>query len=113
MVAVKRGDIVVLNIGGVVGKPRPVLIIQNDVYNQSDNLKTTIGLPLTSDLINSQLMRVRVEPSESNGLSLVSQIMIEKITFFEKSKVQSIIGKVDLTTMQEVESKLMMVCNIK
>lgn len=64
----KRADVVVLNLGGNIGKPRPAVIIQADILNQDDRLATTIVLPLTSELLNMEVIRYKVEPTSTNGL---------------------------------------------
>ena len=54
--------------------------------------------PLTSDATES-LVRVPVEPSEANGLSSPSRIMVDKITTVRKSKLSHHIGEISDTDM--------------
>lgn len=109
----KRGDVVVLNLGGNIGKPRPALVIQNDLLNQDDNLTTTIVLPITSELLNMKVIRYKLEPSSKNGLASSSQVMIDKIMQIEKSKVKKIIGSLLKKQIDEVEARLLAVLGVK
>ncbi len=109
----KRGDIVVLNLGGNVGKPRPALIVQNDILNQDDNLTTTIVLPITSELLNMKVIRYKIEPSIRNGLTCSSQIMIDKIMQIEKNKVKKIVGNILKKQIDEIEARLLAILGIK
>ncbi len=109
----KRGDVVVLNLGGNIGKPRPALVIQNDLLNQDDNLTTTIVLPITSELLNMKVIRYKLEPSSKNGLTSSSQVMIDKIMQIEKSKVKKIIGSLLKKQIDEVEARLLAVLGVK
>ena len=70
----KRGDLVTVAVSGDYGKPRPALIVQADVYAEHPSVTV---LPLASELIDALLLRVSVEPGESTGLRLRSQMMVE------------------------------------
>jgi len=108
----KRGDVVVLNLGGNVGKPRPALIIQANILNDEDRLTTTIVLPLTSELLNMEIIRFKIEPNKTNGLQFLSQVMIDKIMQVEKCRVQKIIGHVTNKQMDEIEARLLAILGV-
>jgi mRNA interferase MazF len=72
---VKRGDLVVVAMPGDSGKPRPALVVQADVFNET-HASVTLA-PVTSTLVDSPLFRLTVEPSPGNGLRSLSQIMID------------------------------------
>ena len=73
----KRGDLVPIVQPGAYGKPQPALVMQSDLFNVHPSV--TI-LPLTSNLRNAPLFRIRVEPSNENNLHVTSEIMVDKIT---------------------------------
>src|SRR5215469_10416756 len=81
----RRGDLITVALPGDFGKPRPALVIQSDLFNETH--PTVTVLPLTSDLRNAPLFRVLVEPSPENGLEKVSQIMIDKPITFLRTKI--------------------------
>lgn len=108
----KRGDVVVLNLGGNVGKPRPAIVIQADILNQDDRLATTIVLPLTSELLNMEVIRYKIEPSNANGLQVASQIMIDKIMQVEKIRIQKVVGHLTKKQVDEIEARLLAILGV-
>jgi mRNA interferase MazF len=96
----KRGDVVVVALPGDFGKPRPALIIQSDLFNETHPTLTV--LPLTSEIRSTPQFRITVEPSPTNGLRRISQIMIDKPMTFRQDKVRPPLGRVDDATMLRV-----------
>ena len=94
-----RGDLVVAAFPGDYGKPRPGLVIQGDGFNQ---LRSVTVLPLTSDLYPAVLVRINVDPTESNGLQRRSHIMVDKAATISRSKIGRRIGRLDAETMGAV-----------
>ena len=95
----KRGDLVIVSLPGDFGKPRPGLIIQAERF---DELPTATLLPLSGTLVEAPLIRVTVEPSESNGLRKTSQIMIDKAITVRRDKLGGPFGRLDDMSMLEV-----------
>src|SRR3954464_11183796 len=100
---ISRGDLITVAIPGDYGKPRPALVIQADVFRALDSVTV---LRLTSDLRNSPLLRISVEPGDENGLRTRSQIMIDKATTVRRDKIGQRIGCADIDTMQKVDEAL-------
>ena len=71
----KRGDVVTIALQGNLAKPRPALVIQSDLFDAHPSV--TI-LPVTSDLRDTPLFRIAVEPTPENGLNKPSQVMADK-----------------------------------
>lgn len=99
----RRGDLVTIATSGDYGKPRPALIIQADVYAKHASLTV---LPLTSELHNAPLVRITVEASETTGLRLRSQVMIDKATTIPRAKSGRRIGRLDDATLSRVGQAL-------
>ena len=60
----KRGDIVVVAARGVyTGKPRPALIVQSDLFNDTHSSLTIC--PMTSEVIDAPLFRVALPPGSA------------------------------------------------
>jgi mRNA interferase MazF len=74
------------------GKPRPVLIIQHQNFENLDSV-TICGF--TSDPTDLPLFRILIEPSPLNGLESRSRIMVDKIVTIRKSKLGYRIGRLD------------------
>lgn len=110
----KRGDIIVINTKDNVGKPRPALIIQNNILNGNNHgLNTTIVLPLTSEIQDIETFRYTIKPTTTNGLKVESQIMIDKISQVLKTKIQKVVGQITKKQLSEIESILLAVLGIK
>lgn len=100
----KRGDIVSITLQGDFGKPRPALIIQSDLFNETHGTVTV--LPITSDIISAPLFRTTIEPSEENGLRKVSQVMIDKISTLKRDKIGGHIGHLSENTLLRITRAL-------
>ncbi|MBS0277140.1 MAG: type II toxin-antitoxin system PemK/MazF family toxin [Proteobacteria bacterium] len=87
----KRGEIWTVS-GGIdyAGKPRPAVIVQDDIF---PGTRSIIVCLITSDLTETPIFRVPVEPSEINGLRTPSRLMVDKIGTIPKSKVGNRIGR--------------------
>jgi mRNA interferase MazF len=101
---IRRGDIAVAAAPGDYGKPRPVLIVQSDLFAA---LPSFTVCPLTSYLrTDTPLLRLTVEPTPENGLHTTSQIAIDKMTTLPRERISTIIGKASDETMLHVTRAL-------
>jgi mRNA interferase MazF len=89
----KRGDLVVVALPGDYGKPRPALIVQADLFNETHASLTIV--PVTSTLVDAPLFRVTVEPSPGNGLRSLSQLMVDKVTTVSRARITHTIGRLE------------------
>lgn len=90
-VCVKRAEIWTVAGGpDYAGKPRPAVILQDDVFAETASLTVC---PLTTHLLNAPLIRLPIEPTKQNGLRAVSHLMVDKITTIVKSKLQQRVGE--------------------
>ena len=97
---VRRGDVVIVAIQGDHGKPRPALVIQSDLFN--DTHPSVAVAPVTSTIVDAPLFRLTLDPTDSNGLRSVSQIMVDKVTAVRRSKIGKAVGRLDDSTMIRV-----------
>ena len=100
----KRGDIVLVVASGDYGKPRPALIVQSDLFNETHASVTVC--PITSALVQAPLFRVGVESSKASGLKKPSQVMADKILALNRAHIGKRIGVVAHEEMQGVEGAL-------
>ena len=96
----KRGDVVVVAMQGDYGKPRPALVIQSDLFNETHASVTVV--PVTSTIVDAPLFRLTIDPSSSNGLRSISQIMVDKVTAVRRDRIGKAIGRLDDNTMIRV-----------
>ena len=98
-----RGELWTVSGGTYAQKPRPALIIQDDLFAASESVTL---LPLTSQLTDAPLLRLTVEPGQLTGLERVSQIMVDKLTTVRRANLGQRMGRVDAKTMVAVEQSL-------
>lgn len=96
----KRGDLVTVFMQGDFGNPRPALVIQANQFNEHASVTV---LPIASTLVDAPLLRITVQPSESNGLLESSQMMVDKAMTVKREKVGPAFGQIDSVVMVEVE----------
>lgn len=87
----KRGDIVVVAAPGDYGKPRPAVVIQADILTEL-GLQSIVLCLMSSTKIQSPLFRIPLEPTETNGLEMKTQIMVDKLLTVPRSKITRVIG---------------------
>jgi mRNA interferase MazF len=100
----KRGDVVLVAVPGDYGKPRPAVVVQTDLVN--DTHSSIVVCPITSHLLDAELFRLTIEPSSDNGLQKISQIMVDKIVAVRRDKIREGIGNLDEKQMIRLESSL-------
>jgi mRNA interferase MazF len=96
----KRGQIVTIAMQGDFGKPRPALIIQSDLFNETHPSITV--LLVSSELVNAPLFRINLSPDACNGLNKPCQILVDKPMTIKREKIGTIIGQVDDAVMLQV-----------
>jgi len=99
----RRGDLVTVALQGDLGKPRPALVIQSDLFDAHPSV--TI-LPVTSELRDAPLLRISLTPNELNGLSMPSQVMVDKPQSISREKIGAVIGRLDDEAMLAVNRAL-------
>jgi mRNA interferase MazF len=96
----RRGDLTTVALPGDFGKPRPALVIQSNLF--ADHPSVTI-LPLSSDLRETPIFRVRLFPDETNGLRAPSDVMIDRIHTVAKDKLRGKFGAIANEQLIEIE----------
>ena len=99
----RRGDVVTVALPGDLGKPRPALVIQSDLFDVHPSV--TI-LPITSELRDAPLFRIALPAGEATGLAKPSQAMVDKPQSVPREKFGSVCGRLDDETMLAVNRAL-------
>ena len=89
---------------GYAGKPRPVIIVQDNRFDATDSVTVC---PLTTDTAAIPLLRIPLQPNATNGLAVPRSIMIDKIATVHRSKLGQRIGKGSTTEMLQIERALL------
>ena len=100
----RRGDLVTVATQGDFGKPRPALVIQSDLFNQTH--PTVMLCLVTSVLREAPIFRLTVEPVAANGLKQTSQVQIDKVMTVLREKVGPSFGRLDDAAMVKVNRAL-------
>lgn len=101
----RRGDVWTVSGGkDYTGKPRPVVIMQDDAFDATDSITICA---FTTDPAEAPLFRLPVEASERNGLRSLSRLMVDKITTVPKSKLGARIGRLDDVDMVRLNQAAM------
>lgn len=87
----KRGEIWTAAAGsGYVGKPRTVVIIQDDLFDATASVTVCA---MTSDQTDAPLFRMPVDADDTTGIRQPSRLMIDKITTVPRSKLGERVGR--------------------
>ncbi|MDA9508757.1 growth inhibitor PemK [Bradyrhizobium sp. CCBAU 11386] len=89
----KRGEVwTAAGAKDYAGKPRPVIIVQDDDFDATESITVC---PITTYETEAPLFRLQVEPNDRNGLRVACRLMVDKITTVPKSKIGTLIGRLD------------------
>ncbi len=86
------------------GKPRPVLILQEDSF--AETASVTVCL-LTSHEVDSPLLRVAIAPVPATGLREASWAMADKITTVPRARLGERIGALGAAEMAPISRAVM------
>jgi mRNA interferase MazF len=87
----KRGEVWTVSGGApYAGNPRPAVIVQEDRFEATNSITLCA---FTTDPTEAPLLRMLVEPTDRNGLSAASRLMIDKITTVPRTRLGKRIGK--------------------
>ena len=105
----RRGDFVTIAMQGDLGKPRPALVVQSDAF---DAHATVTVLLVSSQLVETPLFRVMVQPNDKNGLRSPSQVMVDKAMTVKRDKLGDVSGSASDELMLEVSRSLVVFLGI-
>ena len=87
----RRGDICIAAARGTyTGKPRPVVIVQDDRFDATASITVC---PLTTNPLDAPLTRIDLEVTAATGIEQPSKIMIDKITTMPRANVRDHLGR--------------------
>ncbi len=100
-----RGDLVIVATrGAYTGKPRPAVVVQSDVFNETHGSVTVC--PLTSDVLDAPLFRVSLPPGARTGLQSSSQIMVDKVVSVPRASIVRRIGACNDAELHVIDDAL-------
>ena len=87
----KRGEIWTAAAGsGYVGKPRPVVIVQDDLFDATASVTVCA---FTTDPTDAPLFRIPIDADDTTGIRQPSRLMVDKVTTVPRAKLGEQIGR--------------------
>lgn len=101
----KRGEVWTAAAGGgYAGKPRPVVIVQDD---RVDATASVTVCAFTTHMVQEAFFRVPVEPSDTNGLTARSHLMVDKIVTMPKAKLGRRLGRLSTPDVVRLDAAML------
>ena len=100
----KRGELWTVAGGVDPSKPRPAVIVQDDVFELTESVTVA---PLTTTQTDAPLLRLRNPSGRVAGLAQDSDVMVDKLTTVRRSNVLTRIGRLSSQQMVELERLMM------
>lgn len=86
----KRGEIWTAAAGGgYAGKPRPVVIVQDDLFDATASVTICA---FTTDPTDAPLFRIPVDADDTSGIRHASRLMVDKIATVPRAKLGERVG---------------------
>ena len=106
----KRGELWVAAGGGdYTGKPRPVVIVQDDRFEATGSVTVCA---LTSDPTDAPLFRILLSPGPENGLHEDCNVMVDKIATVRRERLIRRIGSLSVTDMRRIDRAMLVFLGI-
>ncbi|WP_308192696.1 type II toxin-antitoxin system PemK/MazF family toxin [Mycolicibacterium lacusdiani] len=101
-----RGEIWTVAGGVSSAKPRPTVIVQDDLFDVTSSVAVA---PMTSTLLDAPLMRIRIGGGDGriSGLDHDSDVMIDKLTTVRRPNVHARVGRLTAEQLVEIERAMM------
>jgi mRNA interferase MazF len=99
----KRGDIIILAPPSPFNKPRPCLIVQSEIFPETENI--TVAL-ITSDPSYTSGLRIPIQPSALNGLRKPSEVMVDNLQTTPMDRIGGFAGEAEPEVMRQVDIAL-------
>jgi mRNA interferase MazF len=100
----RRGDIAIVAAPGDYGKPRPALVLQSDLFEESESV--VVALITSDQRPKAPLFRKPIRPSDENGLRHPSDVMLDKLVSLPRRKMSKAVGRLTDTEMAEISASL-------
>ena len=107
--AVRRGNIVLV-VHADLGKPRPAVVVQADIFNETAG--TILVCPLTSDITERMPLRPIIPAGSDSGLRERSQIMTERMVALRADRIRGVLGSVDTSIAEQLDRALLIILGL-
>ena len=101
---IKRGEVIICAAPRDYGKPRPAVVVQSDLFN--DTHSSVAVCLITSHLQDAPLFRITVSAGKTTGLEVESQVMVDKVIAIPRNKIAGLAGALSAAALKEVDQAL-------
>lgn len=105
----KRGEIRLVAGGVYASKPRPAVVMQDDLFAALDSVTVC---PLTTTVVDAPLLRVLIPATENSGVDADSYAMVDKLTTVRRSNVSTRVGEVTAHQLTNIERRMLVFLGI-
>ncbi|MBX9472287.1 type II toxin-antitoxin system PemK/MazF family toxin [Microcella sp.] len=105
----KRGEIRLVAGGVYASKPRPAVVMQDDLFAALDSVTVC---PLTTTVVDAPLLRVLIPATENSGVDADSYAMVDKLTTVRRANVGTRVGEVTAQQLTDLERRILVFLGI-
>ncbi|MDR2029336.1 MAG: type II toxin-antitoxin system PemK/MazF family toxin [Treponema sp.] len=98
--------------GSEPGYRRPVIIIQNDFFNNS-KINTTIVVPLSTNLLLADVPGNIFINKQDSKLTKDSVILVSQTGVIDKERLKEKVSKISREIIEKIENNMMFILGIK
>ncbi len=98
-------------LGSEPGYKRPILIIQNDLFNNS-KINTTIVIPLTTNMLLADAPGNIIITKNESKLKKDSVIVLSQIEVIDRKRLIEKITKIDRRIIEKIEDNILFILGI-
>ena len=105
----KRGETWVAAGGGYTGKPRPVVIVQDDRFDETNSVTVCA---ITGESTEAPLLRIPLAANPDNGLVEDGHVMVDKISAVRRARLSRRIGRLSAADMRRIDRAILVFLGI-
>jgi mRNA interferase MazF len=101
----KRGEVRTVAGGpDYVGKPRPAVVIQEEMFDVTDSVTICA---FTTTRLDAPTFRLQIEPTTLNGLERRSWLMVDKVSSVPRTKMGRRLGRLEAEDVSRLNQALL------
>ncbi|WP_425389462.1 type II toxin-antitoxin system PemK/MazF family toxin [Ekhidna sp.] len=97
--------------GTEIGKVRPILIVQTNLINNLSD--STLICPVTSKTSQSEITKVKIDPSAENGLKSKSWVIVDQIRSIDNRRLIRKLGTLSMGNRTSIRRSLKIILDLE
>lgn len=100
----RRGEVWTVSGGAdYANKPRPAVILQEERFDVTDSITICV---FTTEPREASIIRLKIDPTEGNGLKQASRLMVDKVSTVPRTKMGTLLGRLDAGDVNRLNQAL-------